>query len=251
MKFRLDELVVQQGLADSRNQAKALIMAGKIRRGTEILDKAGKVYPQDIQLEAEIPPRFVGRGGEKLAGYLEQFPVEVAGKIILDVGASTGGFTDCLLQLGAREAVCVDVGHGQLHYKLRQNPRVHNLERINARHLTADKLPYPCYPIIVMDLSFISLSKVLPAIWPLLEVDGVLIALVKPQFEAGKSDADEGKGVISDPDLRQQILNNVKQWVREELPGSRECGECPSPILGATGNQEYLVGWTKDHAEST
>jgi 23S rRNA (cytidine1920-2'-O)/16S rRNA (cytidine1409-2'-O)-methyltransferase len=250
MKFRLDELVVQQGLADSRSRAKALIMAGKVRHGTEILDKAGKVYPQDIQLEVEKPPRFVGRGGEKLSGFLEKFPLEVKDKVILDVGASTGGFTDCLLQLGAREAVCVDVGHGQLHYKLRQDPRVHNLERVNARHLTADKLPYPSYSIIVMDLSFISLSKVLPAIWPLLDADGVLIALVKPQFEAGKSDADEGKGVISNPALRQQILDGVKQWVHDELPGSREYGECPSPILGATGNQEFLVGWTKAEKES-
>lgn len=251
MKFRLDELLVQKGLAESRNQAKAMIMAGKVRRGTEILDKAGKTYSQDIELEMEQPPRFVGRGGEKLAGYLQLYALDVKNQIILDVGASTGGFTDCLLQQGAREAVCVDVGHGQLHYKLRQDPRVHNLEKVNARHLTADKLPYPSYPVIVMDLSFISLSKVLPAIWPLLDPNGVMISLVKPQFEAEKIDADQGKGVISDPLLRQKILNKVKQWVSDNLPGSRICGECPSPIMGATGNQEFLVGWSKADKKST
>lgn len=242
---RLDELLVERGLADSRNQAKALIMAGKVRSGTTILDKAGKTFPEDIQLEMEQAPRFVGRGGEKLDGFLEQFPLDVSGMTILDVGASTGGFTDCLLQRGAAHAVCVDVGHGQLHYKLQTDPRVTNLERMNARHINAGDLPFPAYPLIVMDLSFISLKAVLPAIWPLLEPGGTLIALIKPQFEAGKAEADAGGGVIRDPELRDSIVQSVVDWANKELDGSTLSGFCPSPIAGMSGNQEFLAGWSK------
>lgn len=244
-KQRLDELLVDRGLVDSRNRAKALIMAGKVRSGTTILDKAGKVYPTDTEIEIEQPPRFVGRGGEKLDGFLEQFPIDVSGKIILDIGASTGGFSDCLLQRGAAQAVCVDVGHGQLHYKLQTDPRVTNLERVNARHLNPADLPVPSYPIIVMDLSFISLKTVLPAVWPLLELDGTLIALIKPQFEAGKADADAGAGVIRDSELRDRIVQSVLDWAKENLDGAELAGFCPSPIAGMTGNQEFLAGWKR------
>ncbi len=244
-KLRLDELLVDLGMVDSRSRAKALIMAGKVRSGTTILDKAGKVYPTDTPIELEQPPRFVGRGGEKLDGFLEKFPLSVEGKTILDVGASTGGFTDCLLQRGAARAVCVDVGHGQLHYKLQKDPRVTNLERVNARHLNAADLPEPGYPVIVMDLSFISLKTGRPAVWPLLEPGGTLIALIKPQFEAGKADADAGGGVIRDTELRDQIVQSVLDWVKQNLAEAELSGFCPSPIAGMSGNQEFLAGWKR------
>lgn len=242
---RLDELLVERGLAESRSRAKALILAGKVRHGTEILDKAGKEVPTDIDLTLERPPRFVSRGAEKLEGFFERFPWPVGGKRILDIGASTGGFTDFLLQAGAAEATCVDVGHGQLHYKLRTDPRVTNLERLNARHLRAEQLPHPAYPLVVMDLSFISLKRILPAAWPLLEPGGRLIALVKPQFEAGKAEADRFAGVITDPAIRERVLAEILAFVEDGLPGSRLIGWCESPLSGADGNLEYLAGWTR------
>jgi 23S rRNA (cytidine1920-2'-O)/16S rRNA (cytidine1409-2'-O)-methyltransferase len=244
-RVRLDELLLQRGLADSRSQAKALIMGGKVREGTRILDKAGKEYPADIALEIEAPPRFVSRGAEKLEGFFEQFPWNVAGKRFLDVGASTGGFTDFLLQSGATEATCVDVGHGQLHYKLRTDERVINLERVNARHLKPGDLPHPSYPLIVMDLSFISLKLILPAVWPFLEPGGRVVSLIKPQFEAGKEEADRFKGVITDPAIRERILGEILDFARTELPGSKQVGWCESPISGMNGNREYLAGWDR------
>lgn len=243
---RLDELLLERGLAQSRNQAKALIMGGKVRHGTQILDKAGKEYPIDIELEMETPPRFVSRGAEKLEGFFGQFPLAVEGMRILDVGASTGGFTDYLLQAGASEATCVDVGHGQLHYKLRQDKRVHNLERVNARHLQPGELPHPAYPLVVMDLSFISLKLILPVIWNFLEPGGRVIALIKPQFEAGKEEADRFKGVITDPAIRERILNDILDFARTELPGSELVGWCESPISGMNGNREFLAGWERN-----
>ena len=242
---RLDEILVIRGLAESRSQAKALIMSGKVRHGTTILDKAGKEFPPEIELEVESSSQFVSRGADKLAGFLKQFPCPVEGKRTLDIGASTGGFTDYLLQAGALEATCVDVGHGQLHYKLRTDPRVVNLERINARHLTADQLPHPHYPIIVMDLSFISLRLVLPVAWKFLSPGGILIALIKPQFEAGKAEADKFKGVITDPEIQMRILNELLAFAADELPGSKLTGWCESPIRGMSGNLEFLAGWTR------
>jgi 23S rRNA (cytidine1920-2'-O)/16S rRNA (cytidine1409-2'-O)-methyltransferase len=245
-RTRLDELLLRRGLAESRSQAKALIMSGKVRHGTEILDKAGKEYPDDLELEIESPPRFVSRGADKLEGYFEKFPWPVAGKRFLDVGASTGGFTDYLLQAGAVEATCVDVGHGQLHYKLRTDERVINLERINARHLKADQLPHPSYPLIVMDLSFISLKLILPVVWDFLEPGGRLIALIKPQFEAGKEEADRFKGVITDTAIRERIRDDILAFAQASLPGSGLVGWCESPISGMNGNLEYLAGWTRN-----
>src|SRR5690606_28287662 len=149
--------------------------------------------PADAPLTVETPPRFVSRGGEKLEGFLEQFAIDINGLYHLDVGASTGGFTDCCLQRGSLSATCVDVGRAQMHNKLIQDPRVTNLEKTNARHLKPDDLPFDEYPLIVMDLSFISLKKVLPAVWQFLAPEGRLIALVKPQFEAEKAEVDAGK----------------------------------------------------------
>lgn len=245
LRQRLDELMVERGLAASRSQAKGLIMSGKVRHGTEVLDKPGREVLKTIELTLEAGPAYVSRGAEKLAGFFARWPWEVSGKRILDVGASTGGFTDYLLQAGAVEATCVDVGHGQLHYKLRTDPRVINRERVNARHLQAGDLPHAAYPLIVMDLSFVSLRLILPAVWPFLEPEGRLIALVKPQFEAGREEADRGAGVIRDPEIRERILREVLDFARDALPNSALVGHCPSPICGASGNQEFLAGWDK------
>lgn len=241
-KSRLDELLVARGLAATRSQAKALIMSGRVRHGSERLDKPGREFPADLDLSLDQPPRFVGRGGEKLASFLEKFPVDFTGAHVLDVGASTGGFTDCALQAGAATATCVDVGHSQLHDKLRRDPRVTNLEKLNARHLQPADLPRVSYDAVVMDLSFISLKSVLPAVWPFLRPGGTLIALVKPQFEAGKEEADRGKGVIRDDAVRARILAEVREFARRELSGAVVFGEMDSPVHGADGNREFLLG---------
>lgn len=248
---RLDELLVDRGLAGSRSQAKALILAGKVRHGTQILDKAGREVATDLELDLEFPPRFVSRGAEKLEGYFGRFPWPVTGLRFLDLGASTGGFTDYLLQAGAAEATCVDVGHGQLHYKLRTDPRVHNLERLNARHLEAGQLPHRTYPLIVMDLSFISLKLILPKAWPLLEPGGRLIALVKPQFEAGKAEADRFKGVITDEAIRARILREILDFAESKLSRCRLVGWCESTLPGVNGNREFLAGWTRGEPGDT
>ena len=240
-KIRLDELLVLRGLAESRAQAKALIMSGRVLRGTERLDKPGKDFPEDIELTVEQPPRFVSRGGEKLAAALEAFALDLRGAHVLDVGASTGGFTDCALQAGAADVVCVDVGRAQLHAKLRADSRVTNLEKINARHLTAAALPRSEFDAIVMDLSFISLKSVLPAVWPLLRSGGVLVALVKPQFEAGKAEVDKGRGVIRDAAVQEATLASVRDFALAELPGATLIGTTDSPITGADGNREFLL----------
>jgi 23S rRNA (cytidine1920-2'-O)/16S rRNA (cytidine1409-2'-O)-methyltransferase len=240
-KLRLDELLVIRGLAASRAQAKALIMAGHVLHGTERLDKPGREFPVDLELTVEQPPRFVSRGGEKLAAALAHFALDLKGAHVLDVGASTGGFTDCVLQAGATAVVCVDVGRAQLHAKLRADPRVTNLEKINARHLAAADLPRTVFDAVVMDLSFISLKSVLPAVWPFLRPGGNLVALVKPQFEAGKAEADKGRGVIRDPAVQQAVLEGVRDFALAELPGCRLTGSIDSPITGADGNREFLL----------
>lgn len=247
-KQRLDELLVARGLAESRAQAKALIMTGRVRHGTDRLDKPGKDFPLDFELTIDQPPRFVSRGGEKLAGALERFALDLRGAHVLDVGASTGGFTDCALQAGAADVVCVDVGRAQLHAKLRGDPRVTNLEKINARHLTAAALPRSEFDAIVMDLSFISLKAVLPAVWPLLRAGGVLVALVKPQFEAGKAEVDKGRGVIRDAAVQDAVLASVRAFALAELPGAGLVGAMDSPITGADGNREFLLGLRKETA---
>jgi 23S rRNA (cytidine1920-2'-O)/16S rRNA (cytidine1409-2'-O)-methyltransferase len=247
-KQRLDELLVTRGLAESRAQAKALVMSGRVLRGTERLDKPGKEFPLDTELIVEQPPRFVSRGGEKLSAALEQFHLEVRGAHVLDVGASTGGFTDCVLQAGAADVTCVDVGRAQLHAKLRADSRVTNLEKINARHLTAKDLPRPEYDFVVMDLSFISLTAVLPAVWPLLRVGGSLVALVKPQFEAGKQEVDKGRGVIRDPAVQAATLARVRDFAVAQLPEVKVVGSIDSPITGADGNREFLLCLQKQPA---
>jgi 23S rRNA (cytidine1920-2'-O)/16S rRNA (cytidine1409-2'-O)-methyltransferase len=244
-KLRLDELLVSRGLTESRAQAKSLIMAGRVLRGTERLDKPGKEFSTDVVLTIEQPPRFVSRGGEKLQGAIARFNLNLAGAHVLDVGASTGGFTDCALQAGAADVVCVDVGRAQLHARLRADPRVTNLEKINARRLAASDLPRSEFDFVVMDLSFISLKAVLPAVWPLLQSGGTLVALVKPQFEAGKAEVDKGRGVIRDVTVQDAVLESVKAFALDQLPGSQFVGAMDSPIKGTDGNREFLLALSK------
>ena len=241
MKRRLDELLVARGLAESRTQAKALIMAGRVLSGTERLDKPGKEFPEEVELSVQQPPRFVSRGGEKLAAALEHFAIDLKGAHVLDLGASTGGFTDCSLQAGAASVVCVDVGRAQLHAKLRADPRVTNIEKVNARSLVPADLPRPQFDAVVMDLSFISLKSVHPAAWALLRKGGTLVALVKPQFEAGKAEADKGRGVIRDEKVREATLASVREFAAKQLPGAGVVGSIVSPIEGADGNREFLL----------
>jgi 23S rRNA (cytidine1920-2'-O)/16S rRNA (cytidine1409-2'-O)-methyltransferase len=247
-KLRLDELLVARGLAESRAQAKALIMGGRVLRGTERLDKPGKELPADTALAVEQPPRFVSRGGEKLAAALAHFALDLRGAHVLDVGASTGGFTDCVLQAGAADVVCVDVGRAQLHARLRADPRVTNIEQLNARHLRAADLPRAAFDAIVMDLSFISLQAVLPAVWPLLRAGGTLVALVKPQFEAGKAEVDKGRGVIRDRAVQEATLAAVRDFAARALPACAVAGSIDSPLAGADGNREFLLCLRKQTA---
>jgi len=245
-KLRLDELVVARGWAESRSQAKALIMAGRVLRGTERLDKPGREFPADADLRLAEAPRFVSRGGEKLAAALAGFSIDFRGAHVLDLGASTGGFADCALQAGAVSVACVDVGRAQLHARLRSDPRVTNLERINARRLDSVELPRPEFDAVVMDLSFISLTAVLPAAWRRLRLGGVLVALVKPQFEAGKAEADKGRGVIRDPAVRAAALERVREFALARLPGAALVGVLESPLAGADGNREFLLALRKE-----
>jgi 23S rRNA (cytidine1920-2'-O)/16S rRNA (cytidine1409-2'-O)-methyltransferase len=244
MKLRLDDLVVSRGLADSKSRAQALIRAGKIRSGTRILDKPGAAVAADLPLELEAPPRFVSRGGEKLEAALEAFPFDCTGKLALDVGASTGGFTDCILQRGAAHVTCVDVGRGQLHSRIASDPRIANFERLHARALPETVLPHPDYDLVVMDLSFISLTKVLDAVWPRVRTGGRLIALVKPQFEATKAEADRGCGVIRDDAVRERVLNEVLEHA-SMLPDCVSIGWIQSPLAGGDGNREFLAVWER------
>lgn len=244
-KRRLDQILAERGLCESRSTARALILAGKVRSGTDVLDKPGKDYPAEIALSIEQPPRFVSRAGEKLEGFLERTGLDPAGRSILDVGASTGGFTDCLLQRGAIHSTCVDVGRGQLHHRLRTDPRVVNRERLHAADLPRADLPRPAYDWIVMDLSFISLRKVLEAVWPRLSPGGILICLVKPQFEATREEADRGRGVIRDPAVRQRVLEEVTAFALDRLPGAALLATEPSTLAGTDGNLEFLAAFRR------
>lgn len=249
-KIRADELLVQLGLAESRSRAQALIMAGKVYHRGQPVEKAGKTFRTTEILSVEAPLRFVSRGGEKLEAFFKAFPVPVQGQRVLDIGASTGGFTDCALQYGAEQVVCVDVGKAQLHHRLAQDPRVHALLPLNARYLEPSALPHPDYGLVVMDLSFISLKKVLVPAWACVAPSGCLIALVKPQFEAHKQEVDKGQGVIRDPAIHARVLADLQAFITHTLPGATCLGCIPSPIRGGggrlgAGNQEFLIGYRK------
>lgn len=241
-RIRADELLLKLGLAPSRAMAQALILAGKVRSGPDsVVNKSSQSFPEDSILTVDQPPRFVSRGGEKLEGALEYFKISVEGLHGLDVGASTGGFTDCLLQRGVVSMTCVDVGTAQLHQKLRSDSRVTNFEKYNARELPSMKLPHPTYGIVVMDLSFISLALVLPVAWERVALGGYLVALIKPQFEATKVEADKGRGIIKDPLIHSRVIEGLTRTATQ-LPGTELLGVIPSPIEGGDGNREFLIG---------
>ncbi len=242
-RCRADELLVKQGLAPSRSQARHLILGGKVSLpDASTVDKPGRMLSPDTVLLLSQEVRYVGRGGEKLAAFLSHFPLEIKGLHALDVGASTGGFTDCLLQNGVATVTCVDVGQGQLHPKLLADPRVSNFEKVNARDLEHTELPHLQYPLIVADLSFISLRQVLNSIWSRLPVGGVLIVLVKPQFELGREVMERNKGVVRDPALQEKALAELESFALTTLKGAKQIGSMPSPIAGGDGNREFLLG---------
>ena len=244
-RARLDVLMVDRGMADSRAKAQALILAGLVYAGERRLDKAGQMLAIDapIQLRGRDHP-WVSRGGLKLVHGLDGFRIDPAG-VWLDVGASTGGFTDVLLSRGAARVYAVDVGHGQLAWKLRQDSRVIVLERTNARHLTRREIPEPLAGI-VCDASFIGLEVVLPAALALAAPGAWLVALIKPQFEVGPADVGKG-GIVRDPELQRQVCDRIVAWLGRQ-PGWRVLGLLDSPITGADGNREFLIAGRKDIA---
>ena len=242
-KERLDKLLVSRGLVQSRERARALILAGKVVVDDHAVDKAGTQVSSDAELRLkgeDIP--YVSRGGVKLAGGLDAFDLDVAGLVAIDVGASTGGFTDCLLQRGAARVFAVDVGYGQLAWSLREDPRVVNLERTNIRDLTAQQLPERP-SLAVIDASFISLDKVLPPTLALLAPGATVVALIKPQFEVGRGEVGKG-GVVRDADQHRRVIEQVTQTALGL--GCRVLGVCASPLLGPKGNREFLIGLCKE-----
>ena len=234
-KIRADRLLFERGLADSREQAQALIMEGVVYTPSGRVLKAGSTLPGDVELEVKGRLPFVGRGGVKLAHALDEFQIDVGGLTVLDVGASTGGFTDCLLQRGARHVYAVDVGHGQMDYGLRQDERVTVIEKTNARH--PFDLPEQV-GLVVMDVSFISLTMVLPEAVRHLDPGRYVAALVKPQFEALKSQVGRG-GVIKDPKVHADVLGKTVNWAVGH--GLRFRNMCRSPIQGDAGNREFFI----------
>jgi 23S rRNA (cytidine1920-2'-O)/16S rRNA (cytidine1409-2'-O)-methyltransferase len=248
-KIRLDLLLVERGLAESRSKAQALIMAGQVRVDGQMVDKAATSFTADANVTVDRGPRFVSRGGDKLEAALAAFPVDVTGRVCADVGASTGGFTDCLLQHGAAKVYAIDVGKGILHWNLRNDPRVVVMEETNARHV--ESLP-EAVSLVVIDASFISLKILLPVVkeWisppaPLLQGEesrgawGDVIALIKPQFEAGRKETAKNKGVIRDPVVHRLVLTDVLTFARSQ--GFTVRGLTRSPVLGPKGNVEFLA----------
>jgi 23S rRNA (cytidine1920-2'-O)/16S rRNA (cytidine1409-2'-O)-methyltransferase len=236
---RLDQALVERALCDSREKAKRLILAGQVRvNGHPARKPSDTVKPADAIIVA-AGEKFASRGGHKLEHALEHFHVQVAGLTALDLGASTGGFTDCLLQRGASKVFAVDVGQGQLAWKLRTDPRVVVMEKTNARHLRPENFPAPA-DLVVIDCSFISLKKILPPAVPLLSPGGKIVALIKPQFEAGKAEADKGRGVITDAAVHERVLAELAEFVAAQT-GLCWRGVVESPLLGPAGNKEFLT----------
>jgi 23S rRNA (cytidine1920-2'-O)/16S rRNA (cytidine1409-2'-O)-methyltransferase len=243
-KVRVDQLLVARGLAPTRARAQAMILAGDVLTGTTRLDKAGTLVADDVEIEVRGAPQpFVSRGGVKLAGALDAFALDVGGLRCLDVGASTGGFTDCLLQRGAASVAAVDVGYGQLAHKLRIDPRVLVLERTNARTLLPDAIGGPV-DLTVVDASFIGLAKLADALARCTRSGGALVALVKPQFEVGREEATRGRGVVRDPDVRRRAIDEAADSLVGV--GFRIVGRADCVLPGPKGNVEAFV-----HAERT
>lgn len=234
-KRRVDLLLVERGLAESRERARAAVLAGEVRVAGQPVSKPGALLPLDADLTVASRPRFVSRGGEKLDWALTRFGIAVSGRTCADIGASTGGFTDCLLQRGAARVYAVDVGYGQLDYRLRTDGRVVVIERQNARYLAS--LPEPI-DLAVIDVSFISLTKVLAAVSALLRPDGDIVALIKPQFEARRGEVGKG-GIVRDRQTHARVIGRVATWCTAHALRVR--GLTTSPILGGEGNREFLI----------
>jgi 23S rRNA (cytidine1920-2'-O)/16S rRNA (cytidine1409-2'-O)-methyltransferase len=243
-KQRADLALVERGLAESRARAQALILGGKVFAGERRIEKPGETVAEDAALAVRLPEHpWVSRGGLKLVHGLDHFGIDPEGVLALDIGASTGGFTDVLLARGAARVTAVDVGHGQLAWRLRNDARVVVLEKTNARHLTAEQIP-ETVDLIVCDSSFIGLETVLPAPLALTKPDAILIALIKPQFEVGKSQVGK-KGVVRDPELHAQVCARIEAWL-DAQPHWHVLGLTESPILGPQGNKEFLIAARRD-----
>jgi 23S rRNA (cytidine1920-2'-O)/16S rRNA (cytidine1409-2'-O)-methyltransferase len=236
-KLRLDQLLVGKGLFVSREQAQRAVMAGEVKVGTRIAAKPSQLLEADAAIAVKPTRKYVGRGALKLEGALDHFKIEVHGKVALDIGASTGGFTDCLLQQGAAKVYAVDVGHGQLDWKLRNDPRVIALEKLNARFLSREHVP-ELVDLCVIDVSFISLTLILPNAFDLITPGGVVLALIKPQFELQRADVGSG-GIVRDPELHQRAQDKIVQFVTRL--GHIATGIVPSAIKGTDGNQEFFA----------
>jgi 23S rRNA (cytidine1920-2'-O)/16S rRNA (cytidine1409-2'-O)-methyltransferase len=243
-RARLDAVLVQQGLFTSREQAQRAIMAGEVKLGDRILTKASVQVETGAELLVAAPPKFVGRGGLKLEGALDHFRIDPGGAVALDIGASTGGFSDCLLQRGAAKVYAIDVGHSQLAWKIRSDPRVVVREGLNARYLSAADIPEPI-SLCVIDVSFISLTLILPRAFDLITPTGVILALIKPQFELAKGDVGRG-GIVSDPALHEKAQRKIHDFV--EAQGHVVTGAVPSPITGMDGNHEFFICARKQSA---
>jgi 23S rRNA (cytidine1920-2'-O)/16S rRNA (cytidine1409-2'-O)-methyltransferase len=236
-KSRLDQLLVGRGLFPSREQARRAILAGNVSVGTRVADKPSELLDEQTAIVVKTTRKYVGRGALKLEPALDYFRIDVQGKLALDIGSSTGGFTDCLLQRGAEKVYAVDVGYGQLDWKLRNDPRVVVLEKINARFLTCEHVP-EIVDLCVLDVSFISLTLILPNAFALLKPGGVMLALIKPQFELQRSDVGKG-GIVRDPHLHQMAQDKIIAFVTDL--GHVVCGTMPAAIKGADGNQEFFA----------
>jgi 23S rRNA (cytidine1920-2'-O)/16S rRNA (cytidine1409-2'-O)-methyltransferase len=236
-KARLDTALVERGFFSSREQAQRAIMAGEVRVGEAVIDKASAKIELNAAITVQSPPAYVGRGGQKLEGVLRHFAIAVAGITALDIGASTGGFTDCLLQQGAKKVYAIDVGHGQLAWKIRNDPRVVVREKLNARYLSRADVPEPV-DLCVIDVSFISLTLILSNAFDLISPRGVILALIKPQFELQRSEVGKG-GIVRDPGLHQKAQDKIVTFVTRL--DHVVTGIVPSAITGAGGNQEFFA----------
>jgi 23S rRNA (cytidine1920-2'-O)/16S rRNA (cytidine1409-2'-O)-methyltransferase len=238
MKQRLDHLLVARGLCESREKGKRLILAGDVLVNDEPITKAGQLVPEDAEIRIKAQPKFVSRGGFKMEGALEHFGINVTGLTCLDVGASTGGFTDCLLQRGASKVYAFDVGTNQLVWKLRSDPRVVSRENYNVRHLNKEDVPEPV-DLIVADVSFISLTLVLPPAFQTLRQGGHAVVLIKPQFELSKEEIGRG-GIVREKALHEKACKKIEDFARSQ-PGWEWLGLMESPIQGTDGNREFLA----------
>ncbi|HEY4136664.1 MAG TPA: TlyA family RNA methyltransferase [Alphaproteobacteria bacterium] len=247
-KVRLDQLLVDRGLAETRTKAQAVILAGQVFSGERRLDKPGQPTAADLPVTLRGAPHpWVSRGALKLVGALDQFALDVTGKIAIDVGSSTGGFTEVLLSRGAAKVYAVDVGKGQLAWTLRNDPRVVVMEGVNARHLTAAEIPEPPQ-VVVCDASFIGLATVLPAVLNLAAPGALVVALIKPQFEVGKGRVGKG-GIVRDPELHREVCERIQDWLANEMHWNI-IGVTDSPITGQDGNREFLIAATKPAKET-